>query len=51
MLPISFTLVADELGIKHMRKEAGQHLIETIRKQCEMSTDWNGKKYLGLELE
>lgn len=38
-LPISFTLVVDDLGVKYVRKKSAQHLIDTLRKQYEISTD------------
>ena len=50
-LPMNFTLVVDDLGIKHVKQEAAEHLLVTLRKQHEISTDWNGNNYLGLTLD
>ena len=32
-LPISFTQVIDDLAIKHVKKEAAEHLLAALRKQ------------------
>ena len=50
-LPISFTLVVDDLGIKYVKKETAEHLLATLRKQYEILTDWDGHDCLGLTLE
>ena len=50
-LPISFTLVVDDLGVKYVGQNAANHLIDTLRQQYEISQDWTGNFYLGLELD
>ena len=50
-LPVSFTLVVDDLGAKYVEKNAAQHLLDTLKQQYEMSEDWSGSNYLGLELK
>ena len=47
-LPINFTLVVDDLGVKHTGTKSAHFLIDTFRKQHEMSTDWIGKNYIGV---
>ena len=46
-----FTLVVDDFGIKYIGKENAQHLIDTIRSQYTMTTDWSGELYCGLTLK
>ena len=50
-LLIIVTLIVDDLGIKFIIRESAQHLIDTLRKKYEITTDWNVKNYLCLELE
>ena len=50
-LKISFTLVADNLGIKHIGKETANHLLDALRKQYEISSDWIGQHHLGMDLK
>ena len=48
---ISFTLVVDNFGIKYKDKADIDHLIATLRKQYEITIDWEGSQYLGMTLE
>ena len=50
-LPISFTLVVDDLGVKNVGKQAAYHLIETLQSKCVISIDWSGQKYLGFTFD
>ena len=50
-LPISFTLVVDNVGAQHIGKYAALHLIYTLQKQYVMSIDWSGRNYLGFILD
>jgi len=50
-LPISFTLVVDNFGVKYIGKQAPLHLIETLKKQYTILIDWMGTNYLGLTLD
>ena len=49
--PIQFTLVVDDLGIKYSRKEDVDHLIKCLRKKYEISKDWKGEFYIGIQLD
>jgi hypothetical protein len=49
--PITFCLVVDDFGIKYVGKEHADHLLDTLRTQYTMTTDWEGKNYCGLTLE
>ena len=49
-LSISFTLVVDDLGAKHIETKLAQHLIDVLRNKYETSTDWAGKVILAWTL-
>ena len=47
---ISFPLIVDDFGIKCIRKENGEHLLNTLKKNYEVEVDWTGSLYCGIEL-
>ena len=49
--PISFTLCVDDLGVKYVRQEHDQYLMNTLKQEWKISQDWEGKRYLGLDLD
>jgi hypothetical protein len=49
--PISFSLVVDNLGVKYVGREHAEHLMECIKKNYIISSDWKGSAYCGLTLE
>jgi hypothetical protein len=49
--PISFSLVVDEFGVKYVGREHAEHLMACIRKNYNISSDWNGGAYCGLTLD
>jgi hypothetical protein len=49
--PISFSLVVDDFGVKYVGRERAEHLMEFIKKNYNISSDWNGSAYCGLTLE
>jgi hypothetical protein len=49
--PISFSLVVDNFGVKYVGREHAEHLMECIKKNYNISNDWNGSAYCGLTLE
>jgi hypothetical protein len=48
--PISFSLVVDDFGVKYVGQEHAEHLMACIRKNYNISSDWNGSAYYGLTL-
>ena len=40
----------DEFGIKSIRKEDTQHLIDAISTTYPLKVDWKGSKYIGIDL-
>ena len=49
--PIQFSLVVDDFGVKYKGKEHTQHLMNALKKDYEISEDWEGKKYIGLMID
>ena len=47
---ITFTIVVNDFGIKHQRKEDVLHLIHTIQEKYEITQDWTGGLYSGITL-
>ena len=48
---IYFTLVVDDFGIKYTKKADADHLLQALVKQYDITFDWEGKKYLGVDLD
>jgi hypothetical protein len=40
--PISCSLVVDAFGVKYVGREHAEHLMACIRKNYNISSDWNG---------
>jgi hypothetical protein len=49
--PVMFTLVVDDFGIKYAGKEHADHLLNALRKYCEVAEDWTGGLYCGIKLD
>ena len=47
-LPISFTLVIDDFGAKYSVKEHALHLKSALEDKYTVTTDWEGKLYIGI---
>jgi hypothetical protein len=45
-----FLLVVDNLGVQYTSRIDTEHLIATLKRMYEVTTDWTGTKYLGLML-
>jgi hypothetical protein len=48
---ISFSLVVDDFGVKYVGREHAEHLMACIRKNYNISSDWNGGADCGLTLD
>jgi hypothetical protein len=48
---LSFLLVVDDFGVKYVGREHAEHLMECIKKNYNISSDWKGGAYCGLTLE
>eukprot|EP00804_Cyclotella_cryptica_P020437 CCRYP_014425-RA/>CCRYP_014425-RA protein AED:0.04 eAED:0.02 QI:0/0/0/1/1/1/2/0/1218 len=49
--PICFALCVDDFGVKYVGKVHADHLINTLKGHYDISTDWEGRRYLGLTLQ
>jgi hypothetical protein len=49
--PVSFSLVVDDFRVKYVGREHAEHLMACIKKNYNISSDWNGAAYCGLTLE
>jgi hypothetical protein len=49
--PISFSLVVDDFGVKYVGREHAEHLMECIKNNYNISSNWKGSPYCGLTLE
>ncbi len=43
--------MVDNFGVKYVGEEHAQHLVSVLEKHYKISTDWEGKKYIGLTLD
>jgi hypothetical protein len=49
--PILFSLVVDDSWVKYVVREHAEHLMACIKKNYDISSDWNGTVYCGLTLK
>ena len=49
--PIQFTLVVDDFGVKYLGKEHADHLKKTLESSYGVTTEWDGKRYIGIILD
>ena len=50
-LPLQFSLVVDDFGIKYERQEDITHILDALKTIYKISEEWDGKLYCGLNLE
>ncbi len=49
--PISFTLCINNFGVKYVSQEHAKHLLQVPNMHYKYSQDWDGKKYLGMDID
>ena len=49
--PVMFCLNVDDFGIKYVGEHHTQHLLSTLQEHFTVTTDWEGKKYSGIDLK
>ena len=49
--PVSFSLCVYDFGVKYVGKENTDHLMVILSKIYKISIKWEGKRYLGLDLD
>ena len=48
--PTKFALCVNDFGVKYFSKEDAFHLINALKTKYEISQDWTGNNYCGLQL-
>ena len=46
-----FCLCVDNFGVKYFSKEDADHLLTALREKFEVTIDWEGKNYCGLNID
>ena len=49
--PIMFCITVYDFGIKYVGKQNAQHLLSKLQEHYTVTTDWDGEKYSGIDLE
>ena len=49
--PIQFRLFVDDFGVEYVVKQHSNHLATILNKYHNITEDWEGKKYSGLDLK
>ena len=49
--PVAFSLVVNDFGVKYVGRKHADHLLSVLNQHYEMSEDWEGKKFAGIDLE
>ena len=49
--PILFVLIVDDFGIEYVDKADAEHLLAALRSHYDISTDWSGTKFSGMDLK
>ena len=47
---IKFVLIVDDFGIEYVGKQHALHLLNILKQNYEITTDWEGKKFAGIDL-
>ena len=48
---ITFTLIVDDFGVKYVGKDNINHLIQVLEEHYEITKDWEGLKYGGINMD
>jgi hypothetical protein len=49
-LPVTFSLVVDDVGVKYEGLANAHHLIDALEQHYTVSKDWTGSRYCGITL-
>ena len=50
-IPVQFTLVVDNFGVKYVGEEHVLHLKHTIEEKYTVTSEWDGRRYIGITLD
>jgi len=48
--PIIFVLIVDDFGIEYVGRQHADHLLQALSTHYEVTTDWSGAKFAGIDL-
>ena len=48
--PVIFSLVVDDFGVQYTGRHNAEHLLTTLQEHYQVSTDWRGTKFAGMNL-
>ena len=48
---VSFTLIVDDFGVEYVGKEHADHLRDTIKEFYDLTENWDGDLYAGINLD
>ena len=48
--PVQFVLIVDDFGVEYVGRKHADHLLGVLNQHYEMSEDWAGKKFAGIDL-
>ncbi|EJK53349.1 hypothetical protein THAOC_27234, partial [Thalassiosira oceanica] len=51
IVPIVFVLTVDDFGAKYLQKLDAEHLHKVLQKNYQVTVDWAGERYCGIDLE
>jgi hypothetical protein len=49
--PVLFSLLVDDFGMKYIGRDNAEHIMAEIKKNCDISSDWKGSAYCGLNID
>jgi len=49
-LPVTFSLVVDDFGIKYKGRDNAMHLLETLQQIYRITADWKGERFIGMTI-
>ena len=50
-LPIQFTLVVDDFGVKYVGEKHELHLKQRLEENYKVTTEWDGTRYIRITLD
>ena len=50
-IPIQLCLIVDDFCVEYAGKQHADHLAKTLKKYHNITKDWEGKKYAGIDLK
>jgi len=49
--PITFVLIVDDFGIQYVQRHHADHLLDALKQDYKVTTDWTGTKFAGIDIE